>query len=104
MIFKTFERYRRMTVNDLLNKYSKEVIIEWITNRYPVFMNKNIKTELEEVKADLEFDKISKKLDSLFKNQSRLREKPFNTNIAIEMEKNRAKIHLLLKRQEKFFR
>ena len=32
-----------MTVNEILNKYSKEVIIEWICNRYPVFMNKDIK-------------------------------------------------------------
>ena len=41
-----------MKVNEILNKYSKEVIIEWICNRYPFFMNKDIKKELDETKND----------------------------------------------------
>ena len=90
-----------MTVNEILNKYSKEVIIEWICNRYPVFMNKDIKKELDEIKNDLEFDKISKELDSLFAEQKKLREKPFNAKVAIEMERNINRIHFLVEKQAK---
>ena len=90
-----------MKVNEILNKYSKEVIIEWICNRYPVFMNKDIKKELDETKNDLEFDKISKELDRLFADQEKLREKTFNASVAIKMEKNRNRISFLVKKQAK---
>lgn len=90
-----------MTVNEILNKYSKEVIIEWVCNRYPVFMNKDIKKELDETKNDLEFDKISKELDSLFAEQEKLREKPFNANVAIKMKNNRNRISFLVEKQSK---
>ena len=90
-----------MKVNEILNKYSKEVIIEWICNRYPVFMNKDIKKELDEKKRDLEFDKISKELDSLFAEQEKLREKPFNASVAMKMNKNRNRISFLVEKQSK---
>jgi hypothetical protein len=90
-----------MKVNEILNKYSKEVIIEWICNRYPVFMNKDIKKELDETKNDLEFDKITKELDRLFAEQKKLREKPFNASVAIKMEKNRTRISFLIEKQSK---
>lgn len=90
-----------MTVNEILNKYSKEVIIEWICNRYPVFMNKDIKKELDETKNDLEFDKITKELDKLFADQEKLRKKPFNASVAIKMEKNRNRISFLVEKQSK---
>lgn len=90
-----------MTVNEILNKYSKEVIIEWICNSYPVFMNKDIKKELDETKNDLEFDKITKELDRLFADQKKLREKPFNASVAMKMEKNRNRIHFLVEKQSK---
>lgn len=93
-----------MKVEEILNKYSKEVIIEWICNRYPVFMNKDIKKELDETKNDLEFNKISKELDSLFAEQKKLREKPFNASVAIKMEKNRNRIHDLLDKQDKILK
>lgn len=88
-----------MKVNEILNKYSKEVIIEWICNRYPVFMNKDIKKELDETKNDLEFDKITKELDRLFAEQKKLWEKPFNASVAMKMEKNRQRIHFLIEKQ-----
>lgn len=94
-----------MTEKEILNKYSKEVIIEWVCNRYPVFMtvfmNKNIKKELDETKNDLEFDKITKELDRLFADQEKLREKPFNASVAIKMEKNRNRISFLVEKQSK---
>lgn len=90
-----------MTVNEILDKYSKEVIIEWICNHYPVFMDKNIKKELDETKNDIEFDKISKKLESLFAEQKKLREKPFNASVAMKMEKNRNRISFLVEKQSK---
>ena len=90
-----------MTVNEILNKYSKEVIIEWICNRYPVFMNKDIKKELDETKNDVEFDKISKELDGLFLFFFKLREKPFNANVTMKMEKNRKRISFLVEKQSK---
>jgi len=88
-----------MTVNEILNKYSKEVIIEWICNRYPVFMNKDIKKELDETKNNLEFDKITKELDTLFAEQEKLREKPYSNNVAMKMEKNRKRISFLVEKQ-----
>ena len=90
-----------MTVNEILNKYSKEVIIEWICNRYPVFMNKDIKKELDETKNDLEFNKIEKELDNLFAEQKKLKEKPFNASVAIKIEKNRNRISFLVKKESK---
>lgn len=90
-----------MTVNEILNKYSKEVIIEWICNRYPVFMNKDIKKELDETKNDLEFDKITKELDRLFTEQKKLREKTYSNNVAMKMEKNRKRISFLVEKQSK---
>ena len=90
-----------MTVNEILSKYSKEVIIEWICNRYPVFMNKDIKKELDETKNDVEFDKISKELDGLFAEQKKLREKPFSANVTMKMEKNRKRISFLVEKQSK---
>ena len=90
-----------MTANEILNKYSKEVIIEWVCNRYPVFMNKDIRKELDETKNDLEFDKISKELDSLFAEQKKLREKPYSYNVAMKMEKNRNRISFLVEKQSK---
>lgn len=90
-----------MTVNEILNKYSKEVIIEWVCNRYPVFMNKDIRKELDETKNDLEFDKITKELDNLIEEQKKLREKPFNVSVAKKMEKNRNRISFLIEKQSK---
>lgn len=90
------------SVEKILGAYSKEVIIEWITNRYPVFMNKDLEKELEDVKNDLEFNKATKELDTLFKKQKELREKPFTVTVATEMEKNRKRIKCLLGKQEKF--
>lgn len=62
-------------------------------------MNKDIKKELDETKNDLEFDKITKELDSLFAEQKKLREKPFNASVAIKMEKNRNRISFLVEKQ-----
>jgi len=90
-----------MAVNEILNKYSKEVIIEWICNRYPVFMNKDIREELEETKNDLEFDKIGKELESLFAEQKKLKEKAYSNNVAMKMEKNRKRISFLVEKQSK---
>ena len=90
-----------MTVNEILNKYSKEVIIEWICNRYPVFMNKDIKKELDETKNDLEFNKAEKELQSLFAEQKKLKEKPYSNNVALRMEKNRIRIKELLNKEDK---
>lgn len=90
-----------MTVNEILKKYSKEVIIEWVTNKYPLFMNKNLEEELEGVKNDLEFDKANKELETLFKKQKELNKKPFSVTVEIEREKNRKRIRYLLDKQEK---
>jgi hypothetical protein len=90
-----------MTVEGLLNGYTKEVIIKWITNRYPVFMNKNIKEELEETKKDLEFDKIEKELQTLFAKQKRIIRKTFSCETELKIEANREKIHFLLGKQQK---
>lgn len=90
-----------MTVNEILKKYSKEVIIEWVTNKYPLFMNKNLEEELEGVKNDLEFDKANKELETLFKKQKELNKKPFSVTVEIERENNRKRIRYLLDKQEK---
>lgn len=90
-----------MTVNEILKKYSKEVIIEWVTNKYPLFMNKNLEEELEGVKNDLEFDKANKELKTLFKKQKELNKKPFSVTVEIERENNRKRIRYLLDKQEK---
>ena len=90
-----------MTVNEILKKYSKEVIIEWVTNKYPLFMNKNLEEELEGVKNDLEFDKANKELHILFKKQKELAKKPFSVTVETEREKNRKRIRYLLDKQEK---
>lgn len=90
-----------MTVNEILKKYSKEVIIKWFTNRYPLFMYENLEEELEDVKNDLEFDKAHKELATLFKKQEELAKKTFSVTVAIEMEKNRKRIRYLLDKQEK---
>lgn len=90
-----------MTVNEILKKYSKEVIIEWVTNEFPLFLDKNLEEKLEGVKNDLEFDKASKELDTLFKKQKELDKKPFSVDVAIEWEKNQKRIRYLLDKQEK---
>lgn len=90
-----------MTVNEILNKYSKEVIIEWICNRYPVFMNKDVKKELDEIKIDLEFNKTDKELQMLFAEQKKLKEKPYSINVALKMEKNRNRISFLVEKESK---
>lgn len=90
-----------MTVNEILKKYSKEVIIEWVTDKYPLFMNKNLEEELEGVKNDLEFDKANKELETLFKKQKELDKKPFSVTVEIERENNRKRIRYLLDKQEK---
>lgn len=92
-----------MTVNNILNKYSKEVIVEWITNRYPIFFikEKDLKKELDEAKSELEFKKIDTELKTLFEEQKKLREKPFNETVMLKMDKNRKRIHLLLEEEDK---
>ena len=90
-----------MKVEEILKLYNKEVIIKWVTNRYPLFLNKDLKKELEEVKRDLEFDKADAELNSLFEKNKKLRGKPFNIDVAIEMKKNRQRIDFLLKKQGK---
>ena len=89
------------SVEKILGAYSKEVIIEWLTNRYPVFMNKDLEKELENAKNDLKFNKVNKELDTLFKKQKELGKKPFSVTVATEMEKNRKRIRYLLDKQEK---
>jgi len=89
------------TVEKILYAYSKEVIIKWITNRYLLFMNKNLEEELEDVKNELEFDKANKELQTLFKKQAELAKKPFSISTATEEEKNRKRIRYLLDKQEK---
>lgn len=89
------------TVEKILYAYSKEVIIKWITNRYLLFMNKNLEEELEGVKNDLEFDKANKELETLFKKQKELDKKPFSVTVETEREKNRKRIRYLLDKQEK---
>lgn len=89
------------SVEKILGAYSKEVIIEWLKNRYPVFMNKDLEKELEDVKNDLEFEKEEKELDALFKKQRELSKKPFDATVVIEMRKNRERIIYLLDKQAK---
>lgn len=89
------------TVEKILYAYSKEVIIKWVTNKYPLFMNKNLEEELDDVKNDLEFDKAHKELETLFKKQEELAKKPFSVTVATEYEKNRKRIRYLLDKQEK---
>ena len=89
------------SVEKILGAYSKEVIIEWLANRYPVFMNKDLEKELEDAKNDLEFNKAEKELDTLFKKQKELGKKTFTNATATEMEKNRKRIRYLLDKQEK---
>lgn len=79
----------------------KEVIIEWISSRYPIFMRKNLKEELDEVKEEIEFNSISKELDKLFEEQKKLKEKPYSTTVAIKIEKNRQRISSLVKKQSR---
>jgi hypothetical protein len=73
-----------MTVNEILKKTSKEVIIEWVTNKYSLFLNENLEEELEDTKNNLEFNKASKELKILFKKQKELDKKPFSVDVAIE--------------------
>lgn len=89
------------SVEKILGAYSKEVIIEWLKNRYPVFMNKDLEKELENVKNDLAFNKAEKELDILFKKQKELAKKPFTIATATAKEKNRKRIKYLLAEQEK---
>lgn len=89
------------TVEKILCAYSKEVIIKWVTDKYPLFMNKYLEEELEGVKNDLEFDKVNKELDTLFKKQKELIKKPFSVTVETEREKNRKRIRYLLDKQEK---
>ena len=89
------------SVEKILSAYSKEVIIEWIKNRYPVFMNKDLEKELEDVKNDLEFNKIEKELDTLFKKQEELRKKTYSVTVSTAMENNRHRIKFLLDKEEK---
>lgn len=63
------------TAEKILYAYSKEVIIKWVTNKYPLFLNMDLEEELEDAKIDLEFDKASKELDTLFKKQKELDKK-----------------------------
>lgn len=91
-----------MTVKEILKKYSKEVIIEWVTNKYLLFLNENLEEELEDVHNNLEFDKANKELKILFKKQKELDKKPFSVDVAIEWEKNQKRIRYLLDKQEKF--
>ena len=89
------------SVEKILGAYSKEVIIEWLKNRYPVFMNKDLEKELENVKNDLAFNKAEKELDILLKKQKELAKKPFTIATAKEKEKNWKRIEYLLAEQEK---
>lgn len=89
------------TVEKILYAYSKEVIIEWITNRYPLFTIKNLEKELKDVHNDLEFYKTDKELRILFKKQKELAKKPFSVTVSLEEEKNRKRIIYLLDKQEK---
>lgn len=90
-----------MKVEEILKLYNKEVIIKWVANRYPLFLNKDLKKELDEVKRDLEFDKADTELQSLLEKNKKLRGKSFNIDVAIEMEKNRQRIDFLLKKEGK---
>ena len=89
------------SVEKILGAFSKEVIIEWLKNRYPVFMNKDLEKELKDVKNDLEFNKAEKELDTLFKKQKELRKRTLTVTVATELEKNRKRIERLLNKQEK---
>ncbi|MBO6130929.1 MAG: hypothetical protein J6P28_03075 [Treponema sp.] len=90
-----------MKVEEILKLYNKEVIIKWVTNRYPLFLNKDLKKELDKAKRDLEFDKANTELNSLFEKNKKLRGKPFNIDVVIEMEKNHRRIDFLIEKQEK---
>ena len=90
-----------MKVEEILKLYNKEVIIKWVANRYTLFLNKDLKKELDEVKRDLEFDKADTELQSLLEKNKKLRGKSFNIDVAIEMEKNRQRIDFLLKKEGK---
>ena len=90
-----------VTVKELLSKYSKAVIIEWISSNYPIFMRKDLKKELDEVKKDIEFNSVSKELDLLFDKLKELKEKPFSVTIAIEQEQIRNRIRFLVNKQSK---
>ena len=87
----------------ILKGYSKEVIIEWLCNNWFLPLSRrNIKQELDNVRKDLEFNKCDKELTILFEKQKKLKEKPFNVTVALELEKNRNRILQLLEKEEKF--
>lgn len=65
-------------------------------------MNKELEKELEEAKSELNFNKIQTELDSLFKQQEKLRKEKLDYNVAQKMKKNRQKISYLLKEADKY--
>lgn len=88
------------SVEKILGAYSKEVIIKWVIDRYPVYLNEYLEKELKEARNNLEFDKVNKELDTLFRKLEGLKKKPFDIAVATEMRKNRERISSLIKKQE----
>lgn len=91
-----------MNVKKILKKYSKEVIIEWVTDRYPVFMNEKLEEELENSKKEVKYQKVQNELDSLFEEQEKLRKKKLDYNVEQKMRNNLQRIGYLLKEVDKY--
>lgn len=91
-----------MDEKKILNKYSKEIIIEWVTNKYPVFLNKKLREELEYTKKEVEYEKMQKELDSLLKEQEELMKKKQDYNVLHKRRNNRQRIGYLLKEIDRY--
>ena len=96
------------SVEEVFMKYSKQVIIQWLCNQYPVFFKdkKEIIRELNDCKNDIAFEKIYAEINMLIKKRNSLKPenfKDFDDYLLRKIPLDK-RIHYLLEKQEDFLK
>lgn len=96
------------SVEEVFMKYSKQVIIQWLCNQYPVFLKdkKQIIRELNDCKDDIAFEKIHAEFNMLIKKKASLKSENFQDFDDYLLERIRLdkRIHYLFEKQEDFLK
>ena len=95
-------------VEEVFMKYSKQVIIQWLCNQYPVLFKdkKQIIRELNDCKNDITFEKNHAEINMLIKKKASLKPENFQYFDDYLLKKIRLdkRIHYLLEKQEAFLK
>lgn len=92
-----------MATRSTFSKYSKDVLIEYMFERFPLemFREKDVARQLDYIKRQLDFDKTEKELAALYRKRDRLDKSKFKTetNYILARLKLDKKISNVLDRQ-----